>query len=938
MKNIQRVFALCLSLAIVLISPGQASFAAVAEIAAHIRAGAPAGPASGAVSISNGLGVSALAAPSSLSGSLSPQEGMSSVPPIEAAAAVEAKAADLTTEVSSILESVGDVSKAQASRASGLGHGLQAVLSGERFSARSQEAVSINAQGDELAETASSRLKVYSLSPSGGGKVPTPPNIGDNNSGGSGPLWAKLISGLVALTPAAFLGWPLLASGAVFSGSLAIAASLGLASMPFMSDSTPKFLRAVPGVLIGSLGLAVAAGVVGAFSWPALTMGGLVALGGWGFVRFAREGGHGNINDSREVIATFFGALAATAGAGLVMLSPAGWVAAGLTALAYPVSLILLMHLPGWVGSALTSAFHGFYLTIKDVYLTLSSIRRDTVLLRRLEKYIEASLEKSAWNALPLGLLVVLPILAVEAVQLLLAVASGAFLGLLRAPLMLAWGASHSFARDSKATKFLAAWASRQFLVSKAGYFNPYESKLIAYANSKNKAVGLLAASGIRALQLGWLIGVVLGVPALWAIGLVEAFRETGKPYDPKSHDPRDLSIGDDGLAGKIPEEPAPMVASGRFAKVLAAGIGLVPFCLFAGPMVTASGLAAVMVAAAALSIAVMPLMPQSEKFPAALHRAPGTLLTLAGAYTFYQGSLILLVGMPIWGVAALGALALLSGLGLSSLIGKLQDQQTKAWRLDSPEYILGYAGALAVSTSLLVTLIGTGGPLASGLSVAAYVLSPALLYHLPGWLWSGVAASLGGFYHGIHSVWNLMRFWTRETKFKKNLDHFYRHYIDQSFWYGTLMLVPWAISLAAWLGEAAVSLPVGVAIGVLRAPTRFFWGASYRQDPRGSWNQFWAGYHRFMISLMEGSKKASFDPLAAGLAKDMDQTDSVSSRPTLRAAVSFLGVRFIQLYWLLRLAVLMAATPLLVPVGIYKGFQNVHSAEPESGGPSKLL
>lgn len=976
MNTISRALAIALSSAVILTSPGLASYAAAAALTTGVSVTGTGTQAVKPVNVSFS-GPANLLAPSSFNSGLSLQAapllgpaplvnaGKTLVAPasllnapaavladprvspaakvgvMTPAAVVSQKAASLSSEVSSALQDMGDLSKAQPTSLPSFGHSLQAILSGERFSSRAQGTFSTDAQslgslgeGSFLAKPAGDSIRQSAESENNAPAVPVPPAGSNEDKGGrsprgNGPLWAKLVSGALALTPAILLGWPLLASGALISGGLVILASLGVASLPFMSDSTPRMLRSIPGLLIGGLGLAALGTAVTAFSWPLLSMGALAALGGWGFMRFARKGVKGNINDSSEIIATFFGALGAVAGAGLVLLSPAGLLAAGLTVLAYPVSLILLMHLPGWVGAALSSAFHGFYQTVKDVYRVMTSLRRDTVLRQRLQKYTSASIEKSAWSALTLGLLLWLPVLITEAVQLVVAGVVGTALGLARAPLMMLWGASHDLSKDSKVTKFLAYWAQEPFLGSKSRLFNSLERPLIAYANSQNILVSQLGALAIRGAQLLYLIYNVFITPVNLIGGFINAFQYTNIPYDARLHDPESLSLGKDELAGNIPDEPAPIVGSGRLAKFLAAGIGLVPVWFFGASLVTGGGIFAGIVLATAVSVALMPLMPSSAKFPGLLRRIPGTLLTAAGAYTLFEsGRMVLLAGLPIWGVVAMSALALFGGIGLSNLITKVQDKETKTWRLDSPEYILGYAGALAVTTGLVVSLIGAGGPLAMGLTIAAYVLSPALLYHLPAWLWRGVRTSLTGFAQGISSVWKVMRSWTHETQFNGNLNAWYKHYLDKSFWSGTLFLVPWALSLAAWLSETALSVTVGLALGVLRAPTRFFEGAAQNKNATGFWAKFWTGYNRFMTSTMEDSKKTVFDPKVKGLSEAMNEKDPASSRPTLKAAFAFLGVRLVQLYWLLRLAVLTIATPLLVPFGIYKGIANARSLE----------
>jgi hypothetical protein len=591
------------------------------------------------------------------------------------------------------------------------------------------------------------------------------------------------------------------------------------------------------------------------------------------------------------------------------------------------------MYLPGWIGEALTSAVHGFYLSVRDAYTTLTSLRRDTSMKRRLDAYTRASVKRSPWNAVWLGLLVWLPIVASELVSSAVGVVGGVVLGAARAPLMLLWGASHKIKQDSKATKFLAAWASYQFGGSKVLLFNRVEKPLLGWANSDSLLKRIPAALAIRVVQVAWLAYNLVMTPLGYAIGFVRAFGAVGAPYDAATHNPSYLKLASDPLPAAVPEIPEPEVTTALPSKLLAAAIGLSPLWLLAAPLFSVGFLGWAMIAAA-VSIGVMPLMPSNVSLPTFLRQLPGTLLALAGGFSaFGAARMVLFVGLPTGMILPLGIVALLAGIGLRSLIEKLRDEKTSVWKLDEPEYIGGFVSALALTAALGAALLGLTGPLALGLTIAGFALSPLLLYHLPKSLWTGVGASLLGLPVGVSKVWDVLGFWRDDSKFNRNLNSWYGYWTKQSFWYGAMFLLPWALTVAAYVGEAALSLGVGLLAGAARLPSRFFWGMSYEKNAAGRAAKFWTGFNAFLSEKLEGSKKTGFDPLVKQLIPAMDEKDPVTSRPTLKALAALTAARVAQLAWLSRVALgSTLALPVLWALAIRAGLRSDKAERPRRG------
>lgn len=898
-------------------------------------------------------------------------------PAAQAAKSVAAKSA----AVAETLGQVGEISRAPATDAFGAGHRIQDELFGSR-SRLGGPLGAVSAQGFAGALSAPGEGSTLYAKPAGkdsiaaaaeehfgGGPIEPPSDGGDNNGGaprGEGPenapLALRLASFGITLAPTATLAWAIVAAGAMLPGAAIALTGLFVASMAFMTDSTPKAIRAIPGVGIGLLGAGLLASLAfTAFTWPAALMGAVAVLGGWGFVRFATEDKKGRYSSTKEILSTFVGALAAVSGVGLILLAPGGLIAGGLTMVSGVFSLALLAHLPGWVGEGIESAVRGIGMSFKDVYRVLTSIRHDTLIYARLKEYTWASIKVDSWSVLSLGLLVWLPIGAAELVQLALTGVAGLALGAARAPLMLFWGFAHKLGEKSWATRFFAGWARAQFSMQKDATFNTLAKKLVPYADSEKPWVSWPAAVVLRLLQLGWLVATVAMVPVQLVVGFFKGLKSASLPYDAKLHNPGSFRLDKDTLDRDSHSVPEPKVGQARVAKLLATGIGAVPLWLYGLPLAVGGGALGWLMLLMSAGIAAMPLMPKSARFPNVIRKLPALLMMIAGGWSIWGGATLILAGMPAWWLVATAAFALASGFGLYNLIDKVRDPKDREYRLSEPEYTLGYAGALGIATALTVQLLGLGGALGLGLTIGGLALSSFVLAHLPKWLWKGVGVALRGIPHGISSVIEVMDFGRKDTRFHRNLKAYYSAKTEKNFMWGSLFLVPWALQMTAWILDKAIGVVVGLASAAVRAPSLWLWGMAYgihqqavdrwheggEQGPRpvGKANKFWAGFNRWLIENAEGSKEKVFDPKVKTLKDQMNamvggkdtldengyEQQSVSGEgrlPTRGAFWAYAKARVVQLYWLLRTVLLLALTPLLWLPALYFGWRNAVAPE----------
>ncbi|MFA5138078.1 MAG: hypothetical protein WC728_02510 [Elusimicrobiota bacterium] len=877
------------------------------------------------------------------------------------AAVASRKLTQVSAGVSQALESVGPVAQARPESAHSLGSKVMSLLSGG-VSSRYDEST-LAPQGKRIAgmHGLSRNGERYFAVPAGkesieaavrahNDETPQPPAPPQDEpvkkETPQAPLAARIFSAGVAAAPILILGLPLFFAGATWAGILVSVASVSLMAMPFMGENTPKFVRTLPGFAVAGLGLfTLGAGIM---TGTGVVMGALVALGGWGLVRYGRMESR-NRYDDEKLITAFFGAIAAVTGAGLVAMAPAAiaaawtawipalssaaaWLPYGVIAakvVSYPVAALLLMHLPGWVGEGIGAVAMGLFMGPRAVSRVLNSMSRDTVARERLSKYSEKKLELSVWNVFKVGAFWI-PVWVSEGVGYALSLVSGLGMAALQAPGLFLWGAAHKLAKDSAITKYLAAYNRYVFdnaQGSKAAVYNKLVTPLVPYANSESALKSVPAILAMKLAQAGWLAYALAATPVLHAVGLVRAFSKTSEPYDPEKHEPylrlnrndRPLPLPDVGEIGPVKD----LIPPGLFAT----GLALLPMVFFGLPLWGMPVFGHVF-AAAALSLAAMPLLP--VKTPVFVRQSPGYVLTGLGLatmvlvpwLTFGKGmALAVLSSNPFW----MGAVAALSGLGFINHIRKMSTgEDTRRHWVDDPEYIGAFFGALGVLTGLGVALTGLPGLLGTGLTVAAYLTSGLLLMHLPRWFWSGVGNVFSGISFSGKNFYDVLSFWRHDTKFYKNMKAHARYYLQGGVWKvaanATWLSVIWVPTGLVMLAEWLASLGLGLAWGLVKAPTNWLWGAAYRADPDSKSTRFIAGFGRAWAEMAEGSKKSVFDRMIRRYAPALDDAHPVTGRPTLKAMGSMVWARIAQLFWLLYV---VAGTPVFLALAVWAGIEN---------------
>ena len=136
-----------------------------------------------------------------------------------------------------------------------------------------------------------------------------------------------------------------------------------------------------------------------------------------------------------------------------------------------------------------------------------------------------------------------------------------------------------------------------------------------------------------------------------------------------------------------------------------------------------------------------------------------------------------------------------------------------------------------------------------------------------------------------------------------------------------------------------------GLAVGLVKAPIHWGWGAAYDASPDGRFTRFVSGFARALGRYTERSKKAFFDPLVQqmGIVRAMDGAKYIGTReewtgepydyhrPTLGAALAFLAARFLQVAWLLGI-VLVNVIPFVPLYALYEGVQNARGEKQKPG------
>jgi hypothetical protein len=855
MTNLTRFLASLISAALILVSPGQAWAAAVGR-AVRVNTG---GINAGNVHIKlNASGLNSLplntlnASPLKLGPSLQVSPGLqvNGQPVVERGALAEEatvgaflgeKIAVLAEQAAPLIESFNNSNPADASSSHQSGQRLETVLTGGKmklegvFTGGTFEGLGDGVGGNFLAKPAGQEIQTSINSQNGDGNNNNPPPSGgggDGNNGNDGgdktPVTAKILAMIIAVSPAALMIWPLITAGAFVHAGLLLAGSAALASMVLLSERSSVTLRSLPGLAIGALGLASLATLLGGFSALTLSLGALITLAGWGFTRFAKKELKDRSLDSGEVIAAFFGALAAITGAGIIFLSPAGWVATAFTVLSFG-SGVLLMHLPGWVGRGISAAAKNAGPTADGSYSVLGSLYRDSSLFKRLAKFSDTAIDEKPWNAIWVGLLW-LPVIAVEALQWALIGVLSATLTLAQAPLMFLAGATESTYFNGVA-KTTFAWAQG----SKTGWFNSFEANFLPTINEGGMIARLLAAGVVRLGQWMWFAYALLaGTVGQLAALFTPTIGERQLPADP--------------LAGKAPEIPDYKMTGTRLGKFLATAIGLTPLYFFGGALLTGGPLGWLVLGSVGLT-ALMPLTPWGGRIASAL-------VTIAGGWiTFESVRFLALAGLPTYWMIAAGVVAFLSGFGLANLIRKLKDPKANKYNVNEPEYILGYAGAVGVGLTLMVALAGLTTPLGQGLMLGGFALSLAVLAHLPAWLWRGLWGLIAGTFKPMNPVTEVSeKLWT-ESKAYEAAGDFYKARFKDAHWttavvLGIIFAVPAAVThLILPVIQWALGLSLGLVVGAVRAPINYMvWAMD------NGWSE------RYYQRLREIQEKAPFE------------------------------------------------------------------------------
>jgi len=952
---LRRSVAAALSLSLVLACPGLAPYAAAQSIrTAPAATATSAAPAMSPVSAIGGasfsvpsLMPSALGLTPSLLGSPSAPAPTALMPAAAAKAlmapAAPAAAAPLATpaaarpaalvktvsasakEAVTALEEAGPIADASPASASGVGQKLEDILTGAPALRRGSD-VSAPAVGERvglgdsglLARPAGDSIRAAVAASVQESDIPTPPaGMTPAPQAPKGPFWPRLLSAGLALAPAVVLGLPLLAASAYLVGGLVIATSVALAVMPFLSESSPKALRAAPGLALSALGVA-SAGVALSLSFglgvavaPALIWtGALAILGGWGLTRYGlgkTEGRYGSYG-SVETLSAFFGGLAAMTGVALAASTPLGWAATAVLWVSYPLATLLWFHLPGWVGKGMTAAVEGLWHGVLGMTRVLTAIHRDTVLFDRLSKFSERYWNSSRWNGVWLAVMWA-PIMLAEAVMYALSGVAGLAVGLVAAPVNFLWGASAKLWPGSKANVYFAEAARLVFdnvQNGKVARFNPLEAKLIPLANSPKFFVSALGSLGIRALQLGWLVYAAVATPLLSVAGLVLAFGRLGT-YDGKRHDHRSLRINKDDSPSEKPTEPTdpePGIPSKATIapKLIAVALALVPAYFFGLPIIAgASFIQIPLYFALVLPLAAMPF----------LGKAPMWAKSFAGRALFYNGLVLLLNGAAIW----VGLIALLGGWGFGRWVKKTAE---KGGSFDEAE-LGAFFGVLGSAAAVGAVWAGfLGGWVGWGTLALAAATSPFLLMHLPSWVWEGLRGAAKSFARSMEAFHDVLGFWHQDTKFRSNLKSHASYWLKKTYWNGVWLSAVWVPVGLLQAAEFLLSVALGAVVGLLRAPFAFA-AAAYRDaKPDSKAASFTKGLVDAWQDSSEGNKRL-FDRLVSGLTPAMDEATAETGRPTAKAAGAFLLARFVQLAWLVG-AVAMNLSGVAFLIGLYRG------------------
>ncbi len=313
----------------------------------------------------------------------------------------------------------------------------------------------------------------------------------------------------------------------------------------------------------------------------------------------------------------------------------------------------------------------------------------------------------------------------------------------------------------------------------------------------------------------------------------------------------------------------------------------------------------------------------------------PGLLLAALGLATMGAVPYFLLSGTGLVGLLSqnvfwMGLVTALSGWGMARYAKNLETKEGQKWySVDDPEYIGAFFGALGVLTGLGVAFLGMTGWAPLAFKVAGYGTSLLLLIHLPRWVGTGLRAAVEGGWSSVRAFEKVLSFWERDTDFYRNLRKHASYWLDKSVWNGSWLSVIWVPTWALLAAEWVVSAALGLALGLLRLPLNFAWGAAYNIAPDAKLTRFLAGFARGTFTRAEGSKATVFDRWVSSLVPAMNEANPTSGRPTLKAAAAFLLARLAQAAWLARL---VFWAPAILILALIDGFKNASGAKKKPG------
>ena len=811
-------------------------------------------------------------------------------------------------EVSASLEAAGEIGSASPSSLGGLGRRLEAALSGAPALPASDDlAASLSGRMGELAPRGALLAR-----PAGDliRRAEVPSSVENHPSapaprGPNAPFWPKLISSVLALAPAVFLGWPLLAAGSTLLGGLVLAGSLALAVMPFLGEASPKALKSLPGFAVAGLGVAALAS---GLYWP----GAFAAVGGWALLRYGLGKSKVAQHGALESLSAYFCGVATLTLVAAAAATPAGWAAAALPYIAYPVSSLLWLHLPSWVGEGFGNAIAGVLIGARGLLRVMTAVHRDTVLLDRLAEFTGRYWTQSKWNAVWLAVIWT-PIVLVEAFKRLVAGVLGVYIAGVQAPVNFLWGA---FSRLFPAGKAMVYFAEASRFVfdnlqnGKVARFNPLEVKLLPLANSPKLVSRILGSISLTALQFGWALYALAAAPLLSVAGLIAAFGRMTS-YDAQRHDPSSLHINTKDSPGEKPSDPSqpvPPTAPGKapFApKLIAMALTLLPAVYFGLPLVTALSVKALLYAALMLPLAAMPFMGA---------RTPSLLKSLPGRALVWNGLFLLLSGHAI----IAGAIAALGGWGFSRYVA-LRDGG-KARSFDDASELGAFFGALGSAVAIGAAWMGLMGPWGWTALGFAALTSPLLLIHLPGWVFSGLHGAFKTLPKAVRAWYGTLSFWAHDGEFLTNLGSHASYWLKKTYWNGVWLSAIWVPTGLVLAAEFLLSLALGALTGLMRAPFGFLAGAFEEAKPDGKAAVFFREAAAGWLAAAEGSKPL-LDKMVRPFKAAMGEASAVSGRPTLKAVGALFLARLGQILWLAGVLLMTVSGAALV-VGLIRGLK----------------